>query len=113
LGSAVYFGPWLQPATELADRSAAALATKLVWLFSSGPVGDPRKPAETAVDVANVVEATKARDHQLFGGALFKKQLSFPERAMVLALRVHAGDSRDWTEIKAWASGIADDLEAA
>jgi hypothetical protein len=46
-------------------------------------------------------------------GALLKKQLTFHERATVLALRVHYGDSRDWTAINTWASGIADDLDAA
>ena len=41
LGSAVYAGHWLEPARELVERHAAALAGLPVWLFSSGPVGDP------------------------------------------------------------------------
>jgi hypothetical protein len=45
-------------------------------------------------------------------GKLVRKQLSFPERAMVLALRVPEGDFRDFTEIRAWASEIADALDA-
>ncbi len=44
LGSAVYMGKWMKPATELVDRSGEALAARPVWLFSSGPVGDPPKP---------------------------------------------------------------------
>jgi len=43
LGSAVYMGQWMKPARELAERSAAALASRPVWLFSSGPVGEPAK----------------------------------------------------------------------
>jgi hypothetical protein len=34
-----------KPARELAERQAAALAGRLVRLFSSGPVGEPAKPA--------------------------------------------------------------------
>ena len=41
LGSAVYMGQWMKPARELAEHSAAALAARPVWLFSSGPVGEP------------------------------------------------------------------------
>ena len=52
LGSAVYAGCWLAAAKELADRAGSALAGKPVWLFSSGPVGDPPKPEEDPVDVA-------------------------------------------------------------
>jgi menaquinone-dependent protoporphyrinogen oxidase len=80
LGSAVYAGHWLKPAKELVDRSGAALATKPVWLFSSGPVGEPPKPEEDPVDVAEILEATRAREHRVFAGKIVKKQLSFPER---------------------------------
>jgi hypothetical protein len=32
-----------------------------VWLFSSGPVGDPPKPTEEdSVDVSGILEATRA-----------------------------------------------------
>jgi hypothetical protein len=46
LGSAVYAGHWLKPARELVERHAGDLADRPVWLFSSGPVGDPPKPDE-------------------------------------------------------------------
>lgn len=60
LGSAVYLGQWMKPARELAGRSAAALASRPVWLFSSGPVGEPAKPAGNPVDVSEILQATKA-----------------------------------------------------
>ena len=41
LGSAVYAGHWRKPARELVNRCGTALAERPVWLFSSGPVGDP------------------------------------------------------------------------
>ena len=112
VGSAVYAGHWLQPARELIERHAAALAGRPVWLFSSGPVGDPPKPEEDPVDVAELLAATGAREHRVFAGKLVRKQLSFPERAIVSALRVPEGDFRDWTEIRQWAAGIADALGA-
>jgi menaquinone-dependent protoporphyrinogen oxidase len=110
LGSAVYAGHWLAAAKELVDRAGGALAGKPVWLFSSGPVGDPPKPEEDPVDVAEIVAATRAREHRVFAGKLVKRQLGFGERAIVVALRVPEGDFRDWAEIKGWASQIAESL---
>jgi menaquinone-dependent protoporphyrinogen oxidase len=108
VGSAVYAGHWLKPARELVERHADALAGRPVWLFSSGPVSDPPKPQEDPVDVADLLAATGAREHRVFAGKLVRKQLSFPERAIVSALRVPEGDFRDWTEIHQWAAGIAE-----
>ena len=110
LGSAVYMGQWMKPACELAERSADALAARPVWLFSSGPVGEPAKPADNPVDVTKILQASKARDHQIFTGKLAKKHLSFPDRAMASAIRAQEGDFRNWAEIRAWATGIADAL---
>jgi menaquinone-dependent protoporphyrinogen oxidase len=62
------------------------------------------------VDVAEIARLTRARDHRVFAGKLVRQQLSFPERAIVSALRVPQGDFRDWPEIRAWASSIADAL---
>jgi menaquinone-dependent protoporphyrinogen oxidase len=107
LGSAVYAGHWLKPARELVDRCSAALAAKPVWLFSSGPIGDPPKPEEDPVDVAEILQVTKARGHRVFAGKLVKKQLSFPDRAIAAALRVPEGDFRDWQEVRTWAAEIA------
>lgn len=110
LGSGVYAGRWLKEAKGLVDRSAAALASRPVWLFSSGPIGDPPKPEEDPVDVAEIQEATQARDHRVFAGKLVKKQLRFADKAIASALRVPEGDFRDWDEVKDWASSIADAL---
>jgi menaquinone-dependent protoporphyrinogen oxidase len=107
LGSAVYAGHWLKPARELVARCGDDLAARPVWLFSSGPVGDPPEPEEDPVDVAEILAATSAREHRLFAGKLVRKQLSFPERAIVSALRVPEGDFRDWAGITGWAAGIA------
>ncbi len=110
LGSAVYMGQWMKPAREMAERQAAALAARPVWLFSSGPVGEPAKPAENPVDVSKILEATKARDHRIFTGKLARKHLSFPDRAVASAIRAQEGDFRNWADIRAWATSIADTL---
>ena len=112
LGSAVYMGRWLEEARRLVEEHAALLAARPVWLFSSGPVGDPLKPDEDPVDVADVVTSTGARGHRVFPGRIDRGRLRFAEKAVVLALRVPDGDFRDWAAIEDWANGIADDLAA-
>jgi menaquinone-dependent protoporphyrinogen oxidase len=111
LGSAVYGGHWLEPARELAKDHEEALAERPTWLFSVGPIGDPPKPEEDPVDVAPVLEATKARDHRIFTGKLDRGTLGFAEKAIVLALRAPEGDFRDWEDIREWAQGIAAELQ--
>jgi menaquinone-dependent protoporphyrinogen oxidase len=111
-GSAVYAGHWLKVAREFVERNATALAVRPVWLFSSGPVGDPPKPEEDPVDVAALLEATTAQGHKVFPGKIDKKQLNFGEKAIVMALRAPEGDFRNWEEVRAWASRIGGDLHA-
>ncbi|MFZ0015069.1 MAG: flavodoxin domain-containing protein [Acidimicrobiia bacterium] len=112
IGSSVYAGHWQANAKELAGRIGSCDPLPLVWLFSSGPLGDPPKPVEDPVDVASIVETTSARDHRLFAGSLDKAKLSFGERAIVAALRAPEGDFRDWDEISRWADEITDTLRA-
>jgi menaquinone-dependent protoporphyrinogen oxidase len=110
LGSAVYAGRWLPAAREFATRHSAALRERKVWLFSSGPVGDPPKPDELPVDVAPMVQACGAAGHTVFAGRLDRRHLSFGEKAIVIALRAPEGDFRDWEAIRVWAGAIADEL---
>ena len=113
LGSAVYMGRWMKPGRELARRRAAALAARPVWLFSSGPVGEPAKPVGNPVNVSTILQSTKARDHQIFTGKLVRKHLSFPDRVIASATRAQEGDFRNWDNVRAWATSIADTLLAS
>jgi menaquinone-dependent protoporphyrinogen oxidase len=112
LGSAIYMGHWLEAARDLVQRYNE-WRDHPVWLFSSGPIGDPPKPDEQPVDIGAVVVATRAREHRLFSGALRRDRLGFSERAMAAALRAPYGDFRDWAAIDAWAHDIANTLAVA
>jgi menaquinone-dependent protoporphyrinogen oxidase len=110
MGSAVYAGRWMSSMKSMAHRLAAELVDRPVWLFSSGPIGDPPKPEEDPVDVAPMIEATGARGHVVFTGKLDKSVLSFGERAIVAAFKAPEGDFRDWDEIRKWAEEVAGEL---
>jgi menaquinone-dependent protoporphyrinogen oxidase len=111
LGSAVYMGRWLPSARAIVDDLGEELRRRPVWLFSSGPVGDPPEPdGERAFDPADLMAATGARDHMLFAGRLDRDRLGLAERAVARAVRAAPGDFRDWDAVAAWADRIAADL---
>lgn len=112
LGSAVYAGRWLASAKGLVERCGEGLRARPVWLFSSGPLGDPLEPTEDPVDAAEMVAATGARDHRVFAGKLDKQALNLAEKAIVAVVRAPEGDYRDWPAVRAWASAIAEGLHA-
>lgn len=121
LGSAVYTGHWLQPTRELVERVARLIAARPVWLFSSGPVGDPgrklvQQMGADPVDLPDLRERTNARDHRMFAGRLIGEHASFAQRVSLHVFRGFEGDFRDWSAIEQWANEIADallDLEAS
>ena len=110
LGSAVYAGDWVSSARDLAERIARLTSQPDIWLFSSGPVGDPPKPADAPLDILDIEEKTRARDHRVFSGKIDKSRLSFGEKAIMAAVRAQEGDFREWAEIEAWAKEIADSV---
>lgn len=112
IGSAIYMGHWLEAARDLVHRHEG-WREHPVWLFSSGPIGDPPKPDEQPVDVGAIVVAMLAREHRVFSGVLCRDRLGFAERAMVAALRAPYGDFRDWAAIEAWAHHIANTVSTA
>lgn len=117
LGSAVYAGHWLDPAKRVAEANRDALAGRPVWLFSSGPVGDPsrkmvQKMGTDPAEVSAVMTATHAREHRMFAGKLDRRTAGGLQRLALLLFRSLEGDFRDWDAIKGWAQGIADQLGA-
>ena len=112
VGSGVYAGHWVASARAFVERERDVLRTKRVWLFSSGPVGDPAKPLEDPIDAAPMMAASGAIEHRTFAGRLNKDSLGFGEKLIIAAVRAPDGDFRDWAAIDAWAQEIATALIA-
>lgn len=119
VGSATYLGRWMKDATAFVRRNADTLASRPVWLFSSGPVGE-KKTDEEGRDLREVseprelpelVEAVHPLRHRVFFGAVTPSRLTFAERALrhLPAGRelLPEGDFRDWPDVDAWAEEIA------
>ncbi|TVZ01054.1 hypothetical protein EAS64_32640 [Trebonia kvetii] len=117
LGSAIYAGRWLASARDFAIRFRDPLAARSVWLFSSGPVGDPssklvRLMEKDPVDVTRIQQDIQVRGHRIFAGKLDSKALSVAQRVSLLVFRGLNGDFRDRAAIMQWADSIAADLAA-
>jgi menaquinone-dependent protoporphyrinogen oxidase len=110
LGSAVYAGRWLGSASRFVDHHRDALAERPVWLFSSGPLGEPPRPEGEPPEAAAMIEKTTARDHRVFAGRLDEAALGFAERAITKLVNAPHGDFRHWDEIREWARAIATEL---
>jgi menaquinone-dependent protoporphyrinogen oxidase len=138
VGSGVYMGRWLDEALDFMRRHEAVLATRPLWLFSSGPLPGSSKDKHVADPIENALgptsgpgsggrrkveelsAATGPRDHHVFMGAYDPDAAAqnVPERFMKVFMRVMpsvrnalpAGDFRDWEAIERWAHGIADEL---
>lgn len=117
LGSAVYVKRWRSSARRFLPRHGKALSALPWWVFSSGPVGEP-KPGD---DRANAwleppktmakVERLGARAHVVFGGRVAAKSHNFIERAMAKNTPAQFADRRDWDQIAGWADEIAAQLK--
>jgi menaquinone-dependent protoporphyrinogen oxidase len=112
IGSAVYAGHWLGEARKWISNEWHTLREIPVWLFSSGPVGDPPVPDEDPADIEAIGNVLDVRGHARFAGKIDKEALGFGEKAIVKALRVETGDFRDWVAIEAWARSIAESVVA-
>jgi menaquinone-dependent protoporphyrinogen oxidase len=114
LGSAVYAKHWRGDARHFLRHLGGELSRRPFWVFSSGPVGDPAKDPNPAwlepPRTMDRVERLGARVHVVFGGRVPAEPHGPLERAMVQNTPPEYRDRRDWDEIGAWSSGIADQL---
>jgi menaquinone-dependent protoporphyrinogen oxidase len=107
LGSAIYDGQWLTPARQFVRANTEALTNRPVWLFSSGPIGDPPVPDTDLGEVTALGELIQARGHKLFSGQLRMADLRRNERSTVRQVHAVEGDYRDWHTIRTWAADVA------
>ncbi|MFL6138715.1 MAG: flavodoxin domain-containing protein [Frankiaceae bacterium] len=107
VGSAVYMGQWLDDARRFIGQHADALAARPVWLFSSGPVGDPPMPAESPETTSAMVARIAPRGHRFFAGRVEPAELGRMERMALRVVKAPAGDYRDPDAVRAWAAEIA------
>jgi menaquinone-dependent protoporphyrinogen oxidase len=135
VGSGVYIGSWLKEGIEYLERNQTALATRPVWLFSSGPIPNANKPADTSDLLTQALGPTDGpgsgghkridalstaigpRGHRVFLGAYDPNDppKTMQERLIRLMPAVKnalpAGDFREWDTIEAWSHEIAAQLE--
>ena len=115
VGSAVYMAQWQPAAAQFLKKHQQELAQRLVWLFSSGPIGegDPKSLMKGWMfpeALQPIVDQIKPHDIMLFHGKLDRDWLNIFEKAAVKFVGSSIGDSRDWNMIRNWAKGIAEVL---
>lgn len=117
LGSAVYIGRWRKEAAKFLEANEQELATRDVWLFSSGPTGEG-DPVENLQgwrlpeSLQPVAERIQPHEIAVFPGALMPEDLNFLEKWAIKNVKAPIGDFRDWEMITAWAESIAKTLKA-
>ncbi|HET9615372.1 MAG TPA: flavodoxin domain-containing protein [Candidatus Limnocylindrales bacterium] len=112
VGSAVYAGQWLGGAKAFVERFTPELRDRPVWLFSSGPLGDPPMPAADPAGVAPLIERIAPRAHRVFAGRLARHDLGVMEKVMVAAVHAPDGDFRDRGAARAWGLEIGAALQS-
>ena len=126
-------GSWVDAGIAYLERYASVLASKPVWIFSSGPLAGstktPKNPNADPIEVAlgpaegpgsggrRKLEAAVApihpREHRVFNGAFDPADppTAISERLVrMLPMSkgiLPEGDFRDWPAIEAWATEIA------
>jgi menaquinone-dependent protoporphyrinogen oxidase len=112
LGSGVYAGHWLKQAKEFVERHEAALKDKPLFVFSSGPVGEPPKESDEPAEARSLETSLRPIDSRVFGGRITGSQLGSFEKLIVKVVKAPMADDRPWEEIAAWAKEIARYLNA-
>jgi menaquinone-dependent protoporphyrinogen oxidase len=112
LGSALYIRRWRNDAVRFLRHHVDELRTRQVWLFHSGPVGPDKDQDETMPPaVRHLAHEIGATPAITFPGCL-ERATAKGFLARHLATGNLAGDSRDWTKVRAWAADISAALDA-
>ena len=135
VGSGVYMGSWLKEAVTFLEDNEMVLASRPVWLFSSGPLPNTAKTKTETDPLANALGPTEGpgsgghrkieelsviirpRGHVVFEGRFDPDAAptNIAERVVRLIPAIKdvlpAGDFRPWDAIETWAHEIATELE--
>jgi menaquinone-dependent protoporphyrinogen oxidase len=125
VGGAAYMTHWLGDVSSFARHNRRYLASRPVWLYSSGPIGmeltdsegrDIRIASEPR-EWSELRESLHPRGTRVFFGAYdpSAEPVGLAERLArhlpdAARSQIPAGDFRDWPDIEAWANDIADAL---
>lgn len=122
IGSAVYNFHWLKEAKQFVSQNRSVLASRPVWIFSSGPTGTKAtdskgrdlREVSGPKEIEELRESINPRDHRVFFGVLYRDRL---KGAVGLFARwipkEEEGDFRNWSEIEGWTKIIAEALQAS
>ena len=108
---------WRTPASLL-ESFQEDLRALPVWLFSSGPTvpGDPVEALGGWVypeELRGLVAAVQPLDIALFAGKIDPDVLNLQDWLINRSMRGVSGDFRNFARVEAWATHIADRLEAS
>lgn len=110
VGGGLRGGRWPRDARRFVRRHERALATRLVWLYSSGSLDDSAGTAgsEPVRQVRRALNRIGARGHTTFGGALSEDASGSVAWHMA---QPAAGESGDPDHVERWASHVADAID--
>lgn len=107
IGSAIYVGRWLRPATRYLQTQAPALSSRPTWLFQSGPCG-----AGFDLDAVRIPRAVRRLSRRIgsaptatFGGRLERARAT-GRLSRWMATGDLSGDFRDWELVRSWTATI-------
>lgn len=111
VGAAVYGGNWMKAGRRFVHDNVVTLRSRPLWMFSSGPLGDRARPDTPMDHPEELALFAGARQHKVFAGRLFRKELGPVERIAAAAVHAPDGDFRNWAEVEHWADLIAEELD--
>ena len=112
VGSAAYNRAWLPAAVEWVGRNLDALAGRPVWVFSVGGLRMPGRWGRLGARkyphrIRGFQGYVFPRDYHYFSGEFYRERIGWVGALIWRACGGRFGDFRDWSDVDAWANGIA------
>jgi menaquinone-dependent protoporphyrinogen oxidase len=115
VGSSVYDQAWLPAAQDFVRQNLDALAGRPVWMFSVGALRNPGRWARIGArtypqKIRGVRGYVEARDYHYFSGEFYRERIGRVGAVLWRLCGGRFGDFRNWSDVDAWAHGIASAL---